>query len=123
MTQSITPEQLLEHVGWLRGLARRLVRDDDLAEDLVQETLLTAVERPPLKGPMLLNSSFWKSVGSTGCSDSVSASSSIAFLDRAASAGVKAVRQSAETSSHEGAAERERLLIQKPPSLDCQERA
>jgi DNA-directed RNA polymerase specialized sigma24 family protein len=48
MARSITPEDLLAHAGWLRALARRLAGDPDLAEDLVQETFLTAVERQPL---------------------------------------------------------------------------
>src|SRR5262245_26558486 len=47
MSHPTTPEALLSHLGWLQALARRLVRDDDLADDLVQETLLTAVKRPP----------------------------------------------------------------------------
>jgi len=29
-------EQLLVHAGWLRGLALRLVRDGDVADDLTQ---------------------------------------------------------------------------------------
>ncbi len=47
MNHTTTAEQLLRHLGWLQALARQLVRDDDLADDLVQETLLTAIERPP----------------------------------------------------------------------------
>lgn len=39
-------EQLLCQMGWLRGLARGLVRDADLAEDLAQEAALAALERP-----------------------------------------------------------------------------
>jgi RNA polymerase sigma-70 factor (ECF subfamily) len=38
---------LLAHTGWLGALARSLVSDEALAEDLVQESLLRAVERPP----------------------------------------------------------------------------
>ena len=34
-----------EEIQWLRGLARRLVSDRELAEDLVQETALLSVER------------------------------------------------------------------------------
>ena len=47
---SVTPirlEELLEHSAWLTALARRLVADSGAAEDLVQETWLTALERPP----------------------------------------------------------------------------
>jgi RNA polymerase sigma factor (sigma-70 family) len=42
-----TAEELLAHAGWLRGLALRLVGDADVADDLVQETLSTAVRRSP----------------------------------------------------------------------------
>lgn len=42
-----TPEVLLNDLGWLRGLARSLVRDEERAEDLVQETLVVALETPP----------------------------------------------------------------------------
>lgn len=38
-------ETLLEHSGWLRQLARSLVRDGHRAEDAVQETLLEAFEQ------------------------------------------------------------------------------
>jgi RNA polymerase sigma-70 factor (ECF subfamily) len=39
------PVQLLAEVGWLRALAARLVGRRELAEDVVQETLLAAIER------------------------------------------------------------------------------
>ena len=42
-----TAEELLAHTGWLRRLALRLVGDADVADDLVQETLSTAVRRSP----------------------------------------------------------------------------
>ncbi len=38
---------LLEQTGWLHALARGLVGDSHRAEELTQDTLLTAVERPP----------------------------------------------------------------------------
>ena len=38
---------LLQHLGWLRGLARQLVRDPHAAEDAAQETMITALARPP----------------------------------------------------------------------------
>ena len=41
------PESLLEHSTWVHALARRLVRDDDAADDLTQETLLAALTAPP----------------------------------------------------------------------------
>lgn len=40
-------EDLLRHSGWVRGLARRLAADESAAEDLVQETWLAALRRPP----------------------------------------------------------------------------
>lgn len=44
---STTPEVLLNDLSWLRSLAWSLVRDKDQAEDLVQETLVVALESPP----------------------------------------------------------------------------
>lgn len=41
------PAQLASHAAWLRQLARRLVRDAALAEDVAQETLRVALERAP----------------------------------------------------------------------------
>ena len=43
------PEQLLEHVGWVQSLARRLVADQNQADDLAQETFLAWLMRPPTK--------------------------------------------------------------------------
>ncbi len=43
-------EALLEHVGFLRNLARGLVVCEADAEDVVQETLLTAIRKPPAPG-------------------------------------------------------------------------
>ena len=40
-------ERLLAQTDWLRGLARRLVRDENLAEDVVQDTLVAAWRNPP----------------------------------------------------------------------------
>ncbi len=39
-------EELLQHSGWLRRLAQRLV-GEDMAEDLLQDTWLAALRRPP----------------------------------------------------------------------------
>ncbi len=44
-TQSL--DQLLNHGGWLRRLARALVHDRDAADDLVQDTLVAAWQHPP----------------------------------------------------------------------------
>jgi RNA polymerase sigma-70 factor (ECF subfamily) len=41
------PARLLAEVGWLRALAARLVGRAELAEEVVQETLLAAIERRP----------------------------------------------------------------------------
>lgn len=40
-------ESLLANAGWVRALARGLVGRDDLADDVVQETWLAAIESPP----------------------------------------------------------------------------
>ena len=42
------PRALLQHAGFLRSLALRLVRDDAEADDVVQESWLRALKRPPL---------------------------------------------------------------------------
>lgn len=42
----LTPD-LLAHAGALRALARRILRDADAAEDVVQDTWMAALERPP----------------------------------------------------------------------------
>ncbi len=42
-----TLEALLAHRDWARALARRLVRDEHAADDLAQEAMVAALERPP----------------------------------------------------------------------------
>ncbi len=44
-------EALLEHRGWVRGVARALVRDDSTADDLEQETWLRAMDGEPPRSP------------------------------------------------------------------------
>lgn len=44
---TFAPEELGVHRGYLRRLARQLVSNDHDAEDLVQEVMLSALERPP----------------------------------------------------------------------------
>ena len=44
---TIDPEDLLAHAGWLRRLALRLVRDADVADDLVQETMIASARHGP----------------------------------------------------------------------------
>ena len=46
-TAAVRTEELLAHADWVRGLARRLVADAGVADDLVQETWLEALRRPP----------------------------------------------------------------------------
>jgi len=46
-TRPIDPAELLANAGNLRALARRLVADDHDADDVVQQTFVAAVERPP----------------------------------------------------------------------------
>lgn len=43
----LSPEDLLKHREFVRALARRLVFDEDRAEDVVQETWLAALRSPP----------------------------------------------------------------------------
>ncbi len=44
---SIDTDLLLAQTRWVQSLALRLVRDRELAEDITQEVLLAALERPP----------------------------------------------------------------------------
>lgn len=54
MNASPIPERLLlEQAAFLRALARRLVQDPGEAEDLVQETWVRALERPPRRAGAL----------------------------------------------------------------------
>ena len=53
MTETTDPRILLEHQEWLQSLARSLVGDPNLADELVQDTWLSALRRPPLAlGPV-----------------------------------------------------------------------
>lgn len=45
-----TPADLLRQLDWMRALARELVSDPELAEDLAQDTLVIGLERPPRDG-------------------------------------------------------------------------
>ena len=44
-------DRLLEHSTWLRPMARALVRDEHLAEDVLQETWVAALRSPPNGAP------------------------------------------------------------------------
>ena len=44
---SIDFRELLDHAEWIRGVARRLVDCPGVAEDVVQDTWVEALERPP----------------------------------------------------------------------------
>lgn len=46
-------DEALSHAPFLRRVARALVRDDQTAEDLLQETWVAAIERPPARGGRL----------------------------------------------------------------------
>lgn len=46
-TEPITPDILLHHGAFVRRLARSLLGDEHLAEDLAQETWMRFLERPP----------------------------------------------------------------------------
>ncbi len=43
----VTAEVLLSNVAWIRQLARHLVSDESVAEELVQDACVVALERPP----------------------------------------------------------------------------
>ena len=45
--QELSLDALLKQAGWARRLARSLVSESDAADDLVQETWLSALRRPP----------------------------------------------------------------------------
>jgi RNA polymerase sigma-70 factor (ECF subfamily) len=47
MPPPIDPERLLAQTAWVRRLARSLVRDEASADDLVQDTFVAALRRPP----------------------------------------------------------------------------
>ena len=49
-TRPIDHEELLSHVARLRGLARRLVADESRADDVVEQGMLAAIEKPPREG-------------------------------------------------------------------------
>ncbi len=46
-----TTDQLLEQLDWARSLARRLVADPNVADDLVQESYVRALQHPPAHRP------------------------------------------------------------------------
>jgi RNA polymerase sigma-70 factor (ECF subfamily) len=50
MAPSTQMEHLVTETAWLRRLARSLVKDDALADDLVQDTFVTAAEKAPRDG-------------------------------------------------------------------------
>src|SRR6185503_7933692 len=47
MSDTLLPEELLSHAGWMRSLARGLVLDEARAEDIVQEAFTVVAERRP----------------------------------------------------------------------------
>jgi RNA polymerase sigma-70 factor (ECF subfamily) len=44
---AISPEALLQHAGFVKALARELLRSADRVDDVVQETMLAALRKPP----------------------------------------------------------------------------
>jgi RNA polymerase sigma factor (sigma-70 family) len=50
-TRPLLVETLLAERAWVEGLARSLVTDDATAADVVQQTWLAAIERPPRSSP------------------------------------------------------------------------
>ena len=63
-TATVTIEELLEHSSWVRSLARQLVSDSSIADDLAQEAWVAALRRPPLRGVPLRP--FWNRVARGG---------------------------------------------------------
>jgi RNA polymerase sigma-70 factor (ECF subfamily) len=49
-SQPLDPESLFAHAAWVHRLAHSLVADPNAADDLAQETWLTALESPPRDG-------------------------------------------------------------------------
>ncbi|MFT5284775.1 MAG: DNA-directed RNA polymerase specialized sigma24 family protein [Planctomycetota bacterium] len=45
--EPVPTEQLFVHAQWVRRLAIRLVNDPNLADDVVQDTWVAAMEKPP----------------------------------------------------------------------------
>jgi RNA polymerase sigma-70 factor (ECF subfamily) len=51
--EPISPETILAHAGGIHRLARALTREAEFADDVVQQTLTAALERPPMNGQAL----------------------------------------------------------------------
>ena len=49
-TWKLDPEALLRHEGWLRSLVRGLLGDGQQVDDVLQQTWLAALRRPPSEG-------------------------------------------------------------------------
>jgi len=48
-----SPDTLIAHAGFIRAVARKLLLDDHEVDDVVQQTLLAALEKPPQRpGPL-----------------------------------------------------------------------
>jgi len=48
-----SPESLVAHAGFIRNVARKLLLDDHEVDDVVQQTLLAALQKPPTRpGPL-----------------------------------------------------------------------
>ena len=47
------PESLMRHADFVRQLARAILRDEAAADDVMQETWMAAIERPPAKADSL----------------------------------------------------------------------
>ena len=52
-TQPPTFQDLVDHAGWIRALARSLVTDPSLVEDVMQDAWVAALERPPVRNENL----------------------------------------------------------------------
>ena len=49
----LTAQDLQEHASLIEGIARAIARDDDVAQDLVQDAYVAGLVRPPRPGTPL----------------------------------------------------------------------
>jgi RNA polymerase sigma factor (sigma-70 family) len=49
-SDTIPPEELLAQLGWVRALARSLVADPDVSDDVLQQVCLLALQKAPREG-------------------------------------------------------------------------
>lgn len=105
---AIPPASLLEHTGWLRALARSLVADAHLAEDLTQETLARALRAAP---PRLRAPRAWMGRVLGNLVRQHRRRPGPEPLDAAAGYGTESLREAPSTADLVEQAEAQRLLV------------